>query len=157
MVAVKIMRKEKGFTLVELLIAMMIIAILVSLAMVSLQGARRTARDGRRKTDLEAVRAALEMRRADCGSYPDVGLSSLDDITGDDALGCPPCCSLTVYTTIPADPLDPLATRRYYCYANTGSNTYYLNAGLEIDTGDSYTCTGGCGSGVTCNYQLTNP
>lgn len=61
--------KKKGFTLIELLVAMTIVAVLMGLALVSFQGAKKTARDGKRKTDLEQLRSALEMYRADNGHY----------------------------------------------------------------------------------------
>lgn len=129
---------------------MTIIVVLISLTLVSYQGARRSARDGKRKVDLEEVRSALEMYRADCGSYPTGDYSSGDDIRGD---GSSPSCSASVsYIIIPDDSLSD----RNYAYSGA-ANAYYLCTGLEVDTGDDYsaTCTGGCG--VTCNYQVTNP
>ena len=49
---------ERGFTLIELLIVIVIIGILMSVLLVSYQGTRRTARDGKRKADLEQIRSA---------------------------------------------------------------------------------------------------
>jgi len=62
--------KKKGFTLIELLVAMTVASVLMGLALVSYQGARKSARDGKRKADLEQIRSALEMYRADKGEYP---------------------------------------------------------------------------------------
>lgn len=135
---------RQGFTLIEILVAMTIVAVLVSLALVSYQGARKSARDGKRKADLEQVRSALEMCRADTGSYPAVTLYSGADIS----------CGGTIYIKIPTD---SLADRRYV-YTRITANSYNLCAALEVSGG---TVTG-CGSCevtpvVTCNYKTTNP
>lgn len=143
--------KKTGFTLIELLVAMTIVAVLMGLALVSYQGAKKSARDGKRKADLEQVRSALEMRRADCGSYPSGTLSSGSNITGDDS--SPSCRSSTVYMTIPNDP-----SSYQYLY-NGSANTYTLCAYLEtgaVTTNCSGNCGGNCGS-VPCNYKTCNP
>jgi len=128
-----------GFTLIELLTVMTIIAVLAGLALVSFQGTRKTARDGKRKADLEQVRSALEMCRADTGSYPVGSLSSGSNIT----------CGGTNYMTIPLDSLSD----RVYSYTGA-ANSYTLCAALEVGGGT----VSGCGScGVTCNYKVTNP
>ena len=62
--------KQKGFTLIELLVAMTVAAVLMGLALVSYQSARKSARDAKRKSDLEQIRSALEMYRSDNGKYP---------------------------------------------------------------------------------------
>ena len=61
---------RRGFTLVELLVVIAIIALLSSIAAVSLQQARMQARSVRRLTDLNAMRQALELYVADNGQYP---------------------------------------------------------------------------------------
>ena len=132
------MKKRGGFTLVELLVVMTIIAILLGLGLVSYQGAHKSARDGRRKADLEEIRSALEMYRADESSYP----TASGDV--DSALSGP----LTGYLEISND---SLPDQNYY-YSGSGS-TYELCTALEI--GGSDTCTGSCGE--DCNYQTTNP
>lgn len=139
-----ISRACEGFTLIEVLVAMTIVAVLMGLALVSYQGARKSARDGRRKADLEQVRSALEMCRADTGSYP---VGTLYSVTNSIT------CGAITYMTMPAD---PLADRRYV-YLGT-ANAYTLCAALEVNGG---TVTG-CGScevtpTVVCNYKTVNP
>ena len=133
--------KKIGFTLIELLVVISLIGVLMGILLVSFQGTRRSARDGRRKADLEQIRSALEMCRTDTGSYP-VG-SSL-----------PGTCS----AYLPSVPTDPLYPTYQYPYSGA-ANTYTLCAYLE-GGGASSTCPGNCGScgiDVTCNYKVCNP
>lgn len=125
--------KKNGFTLIELLVAMTIVAILMGIALVSFQGARKSSRDGRRKADLEQIRSALEMYRADIGSYP--AGASLAPLS-------------PTYLAIPSDPI----AGRSYVYSSDGT-TYYVCAAMEI--GGVAVC-GPCGD-TACNYQVTNP
>jgi len=144
---------SKGFTLIELLVTISIIAILMSLALVSYESSRKSARDGRRKTDLSQIQSALEMCRADCGSYPVSAISSGGTITSS---GCGCSSGSVTYMTIPAD---PLTTRRYYyapVLSGTMANSYCLYAALEGAGG--FACGAGnsnCGS--ACNYSVAQP
>ena len=61
----KYLNKLSGFTLVELLVVIAIIVILISVSLVGLTGSRETARDAKRKADLEAIRSALELYKSD--------------------------------------------------------------------------------------------
>lgn len=143
--------KNRGFTLIELMVVMTIIGVLAGFALVAMGGARKAARDARRKADLEQVRSALEMRRADCGDYPGETLVSGEDIVGSGAAPCQVCCSSTNYMTIPSD---PTASDRQYVYTSDGS-TYNLCAALEIDPPGVVTDCGSCiGS---CNLKTTQP
>lgn len=147
------MKKNKGFTLVEILVVMSIIGILMGLTLTAFLGARKTARDGQRKADLEQIRSALEMRRSDCGSYPVGSLSSGNDITGDGSSST--CLASTVYMEIPNDPLS--GAGRVYTYNGT-ANSYTLCTALE--TGSSLSCPGSCancGTGIPCTYEACNP
>jgi prepilin-type N-terminal cleavage/methylation domain-containing protein len=53
--------KRKGFTLVELLVVIAIIGLLASIVLVSLNSARRKARDAKRKSDLEQIVLVMEL------------------------------------------------------------------------------------------------
>lgn len=65
------MQKSKsGFTLVELLIVIIIIAILAGMTLITYRGAQARARDDRRKTDTLNLTKALELYYADNNAYP---------------------------------------------------------------------------------------
>ena len=61
---------KKGFTLIELLIVIGIISILIAMESFVYINSQRSARDGKRKADLENIRAALEQYRSTNNSYP---------------------------------------------------------------------------------------
>ena len=130
---------KKGFTLIELLVAMTIIAVLAGLALVSFQGARKTARDGKRKADLEQIRSGLEMCRNDSGSY----------VVGTSLPGSGSCSGY-----LSPLPTDPISTR-LYAYSSADGITYTLCAALEIGGGSVSGC-GDCGDSA-CNYKVSPP
>ncbi|KKU02963.1 MAG: hypothetical protein UX93_C0005G0040 [Microgenomates group bacterium GW2011_GWC1_47_20] len=114
---------KKGFTLVELLVVMAVVAVLAAMTLGrSVTGNLEKGRDGRRQTDLEAIRSALEIYRSDLGTYP-VGTGSL---------------SPTYITTVPTDP----KTNGGYAYTQGGAGkTYNLCATREITTPLAYCVT----------------
>lgn len=65
--------KQHGFTFIEILVSVTIIAVLLAIGVASYASVNRNARDAKRKSDLEQIRAALEQYRADNGSYPATG------------------------------------------------------------------------------------
>lgn len=62
--------KRQGFSLVELLVAISIIGILISVVYTNFGAARELARDDRRQTDLKQMELALELYKAQTGRYP---------------------------------------------------------------------------------------
>lgn len=148
-----IRKNLRGFTLIELLIVITIIGIILALSIFGLQGARESARDGKRKADLEQIRSGLELYKADCNKYPSGSLTAGNDLRGD---GSSTTCSTNNYylTSIPGDP-NP---GRLYPYTSSGTppTSYTLCASLE-GVGSAQSGCGSCGTGFTCNYKITNP
>lgn len=143
-------KKSNGFTLVEILVVMVIVAVLSTLSMVAFAGARKTSRDQKRKADLEQMRSALEMYRSDCLTYPAALASPLT--------GCPPSGTTTYMSTVPSD-----AGSYGYRYIYLTPNSYCLCAMLEMG-GSTVTaacvtagCSGTACGGQPCNYSVVNP
>lgn len=64
------MNNKKGFTLVELLVVISIIAILSVIGVVIFTNVQKSARDAKRRGDLKAIVNALEIYRTSNGRYP---------------------------------------------------------------------------------------
>lgn len=81
--------RQAGFTFIEILVSVTIIAVLIAIGVASYASINRRARDAKRKSDLEQIRSALEQYRADFGSYPvqsgwalsSAGSNWIDDLT----------------------------------------------------------------------------
>lgn len=116
-----------GFTIVELLVVIVVIAILVALTLPNLFGLQRRARDDDRKNDLKNVQQALETYYNDNTVYP----SALAGLVPD---------------YIAEIPTDPQGATYTYESAPTGCTTacssYALKANLENDNDPSADANG---------------
>jgi general secretion pathway protein G len=72
-------KSQRGFTLIEILVVVMILGLLISLAAPRIMGRTDEARIVKAKADMKAVEAALNLYRLDSGIYPstDQGLGAL--------------------------------------------------------------------------------
>lgn len=144
-----------GFTLIELLVVISIIGILIALSAVAFQSTKASARDAKRKADLEEIRSALEIYRTDCGRYPTT-LSFSNALAGD---GSSSSCSTTnVYMA--KVPNDPQTSAYQYSYVQSGSG-YKLCSYLETVTScvaDDGSCSDCSTCGPSgCRYKVKNP
>ncbi len=140
---------RKGFTLIELLIVIAIIGILSVVSMVNYIEIRQKARDSKRKSDLSQIQSALDLFRADNGSYP-VSLPGCGmPITGGSAV---------YLQKMPCDPSDLTEGYEYTTPASIPPCTaaYCLRACIEnandLQKDTVNTCTGDRWS-----YTVTNP
>lgn len=67
---VRLQNKNKGFTIVELLIVIVVIGILATLVIVTFTGIQQKARNSQRQTDINAVDSHVEAYYASAGNYP---------------------------------------------------------------------------------------
>jgi general secretion pathway protein G len=80
------MKKNTGYTFIEILVVVTLIAVLVMVGVVSYGTITKRTRDARRVSDIEQIRSALEMYRADNGYYPTLALATyvgVDQLTTD--------------------------------------------------------------------------
>ncbi|MDP1743655.1 MAG: type II secretion system protein [Candidatus Amesbacteria bacterium] len=120
---------RKGFSLVELLVALSIMALIMGASLTAFEASKKSARDGKRKADLESIRSALEIYRSDNGGYPLTKNPLSPDF-------------------ISTWPADPISTQSYVytpATCTTTCKTYTLCATIEI------------GSTGACSYVTKNP
>ena len=65
-------RTSNGFTIVELLIVIVVIAILAAISIVAYSGIQQRGRDSQRESDIKSVAKALEMYYIDNGQFPPI-------------------------------------------------------------------------------------
>lgn len=91
------MRNRKGFTLVELLIVVLILAALAVIAIPRIGTSATTAKTNACKTNVDVINTQIELYKADTGSWP----TALTDVTANTAYfpdGEPECPYGTAYT-----------------------------------------------------------
>ncbi len=120
---------RQGFTLIELMIVVSIIAVLSVVGILAYTSALKNSRDAKRQADLKFIQSALEAYNADQLAYP-ADLNSL--VTN--SYG-------KVYMN--QLPLDPINSGIYvYGYSLGGCSGYCLGANLEGSNGPAsdYNC-----------------
>src|SRR4030042_5946832 len=127
---------KRGFTLMELIVVMAILAILSIMVMGNYKATLRKKNDLKRKSDLTQRGKSLELYNNDFGRYPGAnnGLMQACGATGDS--DCTWGTSVMENQTsgviyMAKIPADPLGSRRYY-YVTDGRGTHYrIYAALE--------------------------
>lgn len=76
---ISLKKNNRGFTIVELLIVIVIIGILAALVITTYSGIQKKARDTERKTDVNALHGQIEAYQAQNGKYP--SLANMNDTT----------------------------------------------------------------------------
>lgn len=131
---------KKAYTLIEILIVATIIVLLTTVAVVSYSTFLKQSRDSRRKTDLEQIRAALEMYRSNNDEYYSASVNGN-------------CSNVVTWLSsyIGTIPSDPKNSNGYYYSCVISANDYTLGAYLE--NGGTSSCSN-CKAGVACNYCM---
>jgi general secretion pathway protein G len=122
-----LLSERKGFTLLELLVVISIIALLIAMGITSFTTVQKKARDSKRKSDVKEIQQALEQYYSVCGyKYPTPTTTYYTNIN----------CSSPAISIMPTVPFDPRATP-YSCSSCT-STTYTVCAALEAETPNTF-------------------
>lgn len=105
----------QGFTLVELLITVTVVALLTTIALVSYTAFVRNSRDAKRQSDLLLIQSALEQYHADQSYYPQENTISTC-VDGKLKFGCPLKNSSGSKSYLKELPQDPSGAASSYVY-----------------------------------------
>ncbi len=109
-----LLNTKRGFTLVEILVAIAIMGILAMIVFASFEDSRKKARDTKRMSDIQEIAASVAIYGASQGQYP----SSLNDLV-----------TAGLFREVPTD---PTSTGVYvYNYENEG-NCFRLTGTREM-------------------------
>ena len=124
--------KKSGFTLVELMVVIAIIAILTGIIITGLVGSKAKSRDAKRASDLSQIALALEQYFDRCYQYP----ANITDLS--QSLGCPTNngVQVTLGNFISKIPTDP-TTNASYGYATNGTPPSDFVLYTTFETGNS--------------------
>ncbi|HVQ44046.1 MAG TPA: prepilin-type N-terminal cleavage/methylation domain-containing protein [Candidatus Saccharimonadia bacterium] len=147
------LKKQGGFTLLELLIVIVIIGILALLIIPNITSAPKKARDTKRKTDITTLRKGLEEYFVNNNVYPaSSGAVGSGTVLSELSSGTAP-----IVKTLPTDPKNTGVYVYTYTPANSDS-TYTLKACLENDqdSGASVSTDSSCGSASAKKFEVVN-
>lgn len=123
------MKKRTGFTLVELLISISIIAILSMILTISFSRAQKNGRDQRRIADLKAIQNAAEQMMMLSGTYP-TSPNSYKSTSNAWKVN-----NQVVLEKFPTDP--KYSSGATYAVSGVGATGYCVCADLELSKGNA--------------------
>ena len=118
------MRKDIAFTLIEVILVIVIIAMLAGLILPRLTGQSETAKIGATKIQISALKTAVKRFEADCGRFPSTveGLEALVKRP----VGLREAIKWERYLDEPIVPLDPWGQEYFYRHPSSGDRDFDL-------------------------------
>jgi prepilin-type N-terminal cleavage/methylation domain-containing protein len=166
---------QKGFTLIEIMIAITIIALIFGVIISSASQVQKSGRDAQRQSDLRSVQQALQQYYADQQFYPTIGFNLANATQLTSCIGnvspCPYTGSAikTYLTTVPKDPntninyvYQPRTISGAVCTDNSGADKCYKYCLFTKLEGSSvlpagYPCNDANTPAGGYNFALTQP
>jgi prepilin-type N-terminal cleavage/methylation domain-containing protein len=123
---------SRGFTLIEILIVVAIIAILASVVLVGLGPTQQAGRDSRRLSDLSETQNGLELYYNKCGYYPGTAApTSCGTYSANNSWSGMSTALTGSAIGISNVPNDPSAGKTYQYGTDAAGDTYVIQATLE--------------------------
>jgi len=147
-------KKEKGFTLIEMLVVVSIIGLMTTMLIVSVSRIRKNSIDTRRKANIENVRGAITLYYSTKNTWPcisDPECATLDWSNLVDRLSTVGYLSDNIKTDEDAD-----GTNDYYvCQCGTAGCTC-PNSQMKLVTRFEVASNEDCSSNSTCSTEISN-
>lgn len=149
----KILNRQKGFTLLELLVVVAIIAILAAAIIINLNRARAEANDSRIQSDVRSMSDAIQVYQnsgGDVTKLTGTGITNLNDLTQPDATG---------QVLLPTIPSHPASNQTYKYTGSVNSQTGLLDYTIEgllgagSDAGQCFQVKNGSPNTVACTLN----
>jgi len=124
-------RRDRGFTLLEILVVVMILGLLISLAAPRIIGRTDEARIVKAKADIKAIEEALNMYKLDSGVYPTTEQGLIALVEEPDTGNIPRHWRQDGYLErVPVDPWD-----NEFLYASDGRQYVLRSLGADAEEG----------------------
>jgi prepilin-type N-terminal cleavage/methylation domain-containing protein len=145
---------SRGFTFIEMLVVITIIALLTAIGMVSFARSGVSARNSKRKADIETVRQAFVLSRADGNLYPNNSMAFTAAVTTLITNGY-------LSAPVPTDPKNPTSV---YSYTGVAAGTSFCICAVTETIGgttqgnsSAIGSNGACSFGTGAYYCAQNP
>jgi len=151
----RLLRNEKGFTMVEMMVVLIIIAVLIAGGIKFYLGYIENAKVTKAKAQISTMQAALDTYYAENGLYP-------TDTTANGLKVKMLNAGLVVTGTLPTNGIvgqddtlnvaDPWGASSYYIYKSTAGTSFYVRSGRDtVQNQSAVTAVFGNGTGGTSN------
>lgn len=149
---------SKGFSLLEVLVAVSIVVLLTGIGFSSFNNFQRNSRDTKRQSDLRVIQSVLEQYHADLNFYPSTIDFNVPFTSSIGRTGTPAGAPRVYLKQLPKDPNNSDPTYAKYNYialplnCSNNCSQYSLCSKLENPPSGS-----NCSTNATLNFEVNQP